>query len=98
MINFSLAVFWLVVAIALFSYPLLHPQGAPLDIAGTGIPLAWVAVFFFCYNVLRWWLSRVQRRDRELMRRIARRPHSTEERNPDFDFGEDAENEKRDKK
>jgi hypothetical protein len=81
MINLGLAVFWLVVALGVFIS------------GGTGFPLAWawVPAFFCCYNLLRWWLSRLQKRDRAVMKQIAQRMRRpTEERNPDFDFGDDA--------
>ncbi len=89
--NIILAGFWLVVALGLFLYPWLHPQGARLNIGNTGIPFAWVAVFFACYNMLRWWLTRVRRRDQEVMDQVSgRRRRPSKERNPDFDFSDDA--------
>jgi hypothetical protein len=86
-LNLILAVFWLVLSVGLFLYPRLHPQGARLTIGQTGISFAWVAVFFFGYNLLRWWLLRLQKRDRERMDHVSDRH---EERNPDFDFSDDA--------
>jgi len=89
-INLILAFFWLILSIGLFLYPFFN-QGARLNIGDTGISFAWLALFFFCYNLLRWWMFRIQKRDREVMEGISgRKRKQEEERNPDFDFNDNA--------
>ena len=91
-LNLILALFWLIVSIGLFLYPVLHPEGARLEILRTGIPFAWMTTFLCGYNLLRWWLIRVKKREREVMDRISDRTRPRgEERNPDFDFSDEAE-------
>ena len=96
-LNFILALFWLVLAVGMFLYPLLNPNGARVTVGDTGVSFAWVAVLFCCYNLVRWWMFRLQKRDREMMSRPAGRARARlEERNPDFDFSDG--HEKKDEK
>ena len=91
-LNLILALFWAVLCIGLFAYPLVNPNGGRFTIANTGISFAWVAGLFCVYNLARWWLLRAQRRDREITEQPAsrRRPRQ-EERNPEFDFSDEGE-------
>jgi hypothetical protein len=91
-LNLILALFWGVLCVGLFAYPVLNPRGGRLTIGDSGVSFAWVAVLFCCYNLARWWMFRMQKRDREVMERPSghRRPR-VEERHPEFDFSDDAE-------
>jgi hypothetical protein len=82
--NLILALFWLIVAISLFLYPLLNPAGGQMELGNTGISFAWVAVFFFCFNILRWWSVRLGKKAREEIKKVPERRR--EEYNPEFNF------------
>lgn len=88
--NLILAFFWLALALCAFVGSFIQ---AEVVIMRKEISLPWVAgisLAMFGYNLLRWWLSRVQQRDREVMKQISGRLRRHEdERNPDFDFTDD---------
>ena len=84
-VNLILALFWLILSIGVFLYPLLNPAGGRLNIGDTGFSFAWVAVFLFGFNMIRWWSIRLQRRVSEERRRETDRPRE-KEYNPEFDF------------
>jgi hypothetical protein len=84
-LNLILALFWLIVAIVLFCYPLLDPAGGRLELGSTGTPFAWVAVFFFGFNLVRWRAVRLQKRAREEAKQVPQR-RQEKEYNPEFDF------------
>jgi hypothetical protein len=93
-LNLILALFWLMLAVTSLFYLVLHPGGGRIVLFGNDISAGWVAgvgLFMFGYNMLRWWLVRTHKRDREVMRQISDRArHRAEERNPDFDFSDEA--------
>jgi hypothetical protein len=90
-LNLILAACWLALAIGSILYQLAHPEVRAFF--SNGISPTWIsgiALLMFGYNMLRWWLVRVQRRDRQAMDRSAgRMQHRVEERNPDFDFSDE---------
>ncbi len=83
--NLILALVWLTVAISLFLYPLLNPVGGHMELGNTGISFAWVAVFFFCFNMLRWWSVRLGKKARQEMKKVPERRRK-KEYNSEFDF------------
>jgi hypothetical protein len=102
-LNLVLALCWLVLALASVFYFLLQPAAGRVALFGNDIPVTWVAgisLFMFCYNMLRWWLVRVQKRQREAMKESSgqdalrkdapsKAQHWPKERNPDFDFSDE---------
>jgi hypothetical protein len=95
-LNLVLAMSWLMLAVASLLYLLVQPAGGRVVMFGNDISVGWVAgvaVFMFGYNMLRWWLVRTHKRDREVMKQISGRLRNrVEERNPDFDFSEKTDN------
>jgi hypothetical protein len=87
-VNLILAMCWLALALGSIFYLYFHSEGRTFF--ANGISPAWIAgiaLLMFGYNMLRWWLVRVRRRDRQAMDRLASRTqHRVEEDNPDFDF------------
>jgi hypothetical protein len=93
-LNLILAMCWLVFALGLFLLSWLRPEAAFLRLGNTGFPLAWVAVLFFLYNIVRWWGARMAAQRQELLRR-SRSRHRDDEReprpatyDPNFDFSD----------
>jgi hypothetical protein len=90
--NLVLALFWLALALASLGYFLLHPAGGTIVLFGNDVSATWIGaigIVMFVYNMLRWWVVRVRRREREVMNQISRPTRrQPEERNPDFDFSE----------
>ena len=62
-----MAVFWLVLGLALVIVPGVNPKALPWAMLGGRISVGWLALVLALYNVLRWWLLRsaAQRRARE---------------------------------
>jgi hypothetical protein len=91
-LNFILALIWLLLAIGSFLYMLLHPGGGQIVIFGKEFSAIWVALFaliMFGFRLLRCWLLRIQQREQENMRRNSSRARRRlEEPNPDFDFSD----------
>ena len=91
-LNLILALFWAILCVGLFAYPLINPGGGRFTIGNTGIPFAWVAALFCLYNLARWWMLRARRRDREIMEQpLSRERSHPEVRNPEFDFSDERE-------
>jgi hypothetical protein len=79
-INLFLAVFWLIVAGAIFALPWLQPEAPPLTIPGTKLSVAWFALCLCAYNVARWWTMRLSAGDRSPLHRTwGRRRYLDEE-------------------
>lgn len=97
-LNLIMALFWLVLAVACILYSLVSPHGGWVQFFSNRIHVLWmagIAIFMFGFRLLRWWLIRVQARDREVMSRISGRARRrVEERNPDFDFSQDGDKDK----
>ncbi|HWY87792.1 MAG TPA: hypothetical protein VNX28_13765 [Gemmataceae bacterium] len=94
-LNFILALIWLMLALGSFLYMLLHPGGGRMVIFGKEFSAIWVALFaliMFGFRLLRCWLIRIQQREQENSRRNAGRTRRRqEEPNPDFDFSDHSE-------
>ncbi len=85
---------WLLLAGCIFFWEWTHPESPGLKIWDTNISIAWVAVLLSLYNIVWWWVARVnQKRQRALehaeaerrseLRKRARPP---QEWNPSLDF------------
>lgn len=77
-----LALFWLVIGLAM----ILHPRFENWKIAETGISFGWLAIVLAGYNLMRWWLRREQPQ-RHTVRDDE--PLKPREYNPEFDFTKD---------
>jgi hypothetical protein len=64
-INLILAVFWLVLGLALFVLRWQYPQAAPLRVEGIGVSTGWLAILLALYNLLRFASSYARRSGRE---------------------------------
>jgi hypothetical protein len=95
-LNLYLAAFWGIVGLVLLLWPLFDPQAPRLQILHTGVSFGWVAIFFWLYNLARWWGIRATVRQRRAAADLAaRKSRATEQadrtpRTPDprFNFSE----------
>jgi hypothetical protein len=79
---------WLSLAAMAFLMPRLNPDGNPWTIPNTDISMGWVGLFFFAYNMARWWATRKQQ-DRRLLRPTPPEPQHPElPPDPKFNFSE----------
>jgi hypothetical protein len=91
-----LAIFWLLIAGALFVWKWRGPDNPALNLRGTGISLGWLALVLALYNVARWWSRRsAVTQDRTLWQARRDRHNSPANRDPgptppdpQFDFTE----------
>ncbi|HYT90320.1 MAG TPA: hypothetical protein VEL76_16555 [Gemmataceae bacterium] len=91
--NLILAVCWLLVAVVLMVLSATSPDAPYARLGQTGLPTVIVPIFFFFYNLGRWWAVRAAERRRKLRQPPAHRRDRHEhdrarERPPDpnFDF------------
>jgi hypothetical protein len=84
-----MALVWLSLAILAFVMPRLDPDGNPWTIPNTEISIGWVGLFFFGYNLARWWATRKRQTDRRLLRPTpARLLHPERPADPNLNFTE----------
>jgi hypothetical protein len=91
-VNLILALFWLVLAVIAAAYLLARPAEGGVHLFGSDVSAGWmagIAGFMFVYNMLRWWVAKARQKEQLAEREmLAQNRHRTEERNPEFDFGE----------
>ncbi|MBV9121845.1 MAG: hypothetical protein JO112_00625 [Planctomycetes bacterium] len=91
-LSLVLAVFWLLVSLILFLWPVFHP-GAKMPTL-YGFSMGWLGLLMMLYNLLRWWSRRAFRAERRLLEEEGRRPQRpvnpppAREPDPNFNFTE----------
>jgi len=83
LINFFIALFWLVLGLGLIFIPGMDAW----RIRGTELSIGWLAVGLAGYNLLRWWLTVRQQRPRR--HADDDNPPAPREYNAEFDFTKD---------
>jgi len=80
---------WLSLAVTAFVMPHVNPDNA-WTIPNTDISIGWVGLFFFAYNMARWWGTRNKQPDRRLLTPTPPRPlHPEQPPDPNFNFTEE---------
>src|SRR5262245_40455026 len=94
MLNLFLALFWLILGLALLAWDWASPTGPRLTIPGTGISSGWFALVLALYNLARWEAARAAAREREATLRAIERRRAPEREwltpppDPNFNFSE----------
>lgn len=84
--NLFFALFFLLLGIGLFVYEAL--TGRRLHMGNTELSLGWLAIAFFAFNLVRWWMWRTAHRRylSKLERHHREKQTRQEEYLPEFDF------------
>jgi hypothetical protein len=97
--NLIFAFMWLVVSLVLFALPWIHPRGMAVTIGDTGLSAGWFGLLLCLYNLVRWWVARVQAANQQALREdfLRRHPPAPAQEtppyrapDPTFDFSEPA--------
>jgi hypothetical protein len=92
-LNLPLAVFWLVLGVAMLLWHASTPDALGRNILGTGLSAGWLCLLLGLYNLVRWWSIRSyairQRQFREEANALRRREgpsRPVQEPDPNFNF------------
>jgi len=91
-----MAVAWFLIGAFIFLWAWTHPDRPGLTIWDTGISIGWVPLFLGVYNLVWWWIGRLNLRQRQAIEEAeARRMNEFHQRNrrpdepdPNFDFSD----------
>jgi hypothetical protein len=63
-VKLFIGLFWLVVAAGIFGWQWMYPDRPGFTIWDTGVSIGWVALLFGLYNLVFWWVSRANQRQK----------------------------------